>query len=101
MADEDTNGSGLLSSIAGKAKEVVGNVVGDERLAREGSLQQEKVDAEKAAAQAEAVAEQREEAAAIDAAKRENELARQRVEVEATSAEREERLERERETAER
>ena len=50
MTEESTTG-GLLGKVAGKAKEAVGSVVGNDDLAREGRLQQSQADADIEAAE--------------------------------------------------
>ena len=58
---ERTSG-GLVGKAAGKAKELAGETLGNEELAREGRLQQAQGDADVDAAKARAEAKQREEA---------------------------------------
>jgi uncharacterized protein YjbJ (UPF0337 family) len=90
---------GALGKIAGKAKEAVGSVVGNEDLAREGRLQSAAVDAEADATRRAAEAERAENAAAIAEAKDEIVLERERLHAELAAETREERIEREAEAA--
>jgi uncharacterized protein YjbJ (UPF0337 family) len=60
--DKDKSGPaegvrGVVEDVKGKAKEAVGNVIGQDDLAREGSAQQEKAEAQRDAAKKEAEAE--------------------------------------------
>ena len=61
MTDKDTGPEagvkGVVEDVSGKAKEVVGNVVGNDSLKHEGQAQQDKADAERDVAQKEAEAE--------------------------------------------
>lgn len=60
--DKDKSGPaegvrGVVEDVKGKAKEAVGNVTGQDDLAREGSAQQEKAEAQRDAAKKEAEAD--------------------------------------------
>lgn len=60
--DKDKSGPaegvrGVVEDVKGKTKEAVGNVVGQDDLAREGHAQQEKAEAQRDAAKKEAEAE--------------------------------------------
>jgi uncharacterized protein YjbJ (UPF0337 family) len=60
--DKDKSGPaegvrGVVEDVKGKAKEAVGNVTGQDDLAREGSAQQDKAEAQRDAAKKEAEAE--------------------------------------------
>ncbi len=62
MADDKKSGPeegvrGVVEGVKGKAKEAVGNVVGNDELAREGKAQQDKAEAQRDAAKKEAEAE--------------------------------------------
>lgn len=95
---EGTNASGnsVFDKVAGKAKEVVGAVIGDEDLAQEGELQQEKARAAKAAVELTAEAEQREAEAELKAEITQNRLEQQQVAADLAERTREQQLERER-----
>jgi uncharacterized protein YjbJ (UPF0337 family) len=60
--DKDKSGPaegvrGVVEDVKGKAKEAVGNIAGQDELAREGHAQQEKAEAQRDAAKKEAQAE--------------------------------------------
>jgi uncharacterized protein YjbJ (UPF0337 family) len=60
--DKDKSGPaegvrGVVEDVKGKTKEAVGNVIGQDDLAREGSAQQEKAEAQRDAAKKEAEAD--------------------------------------------
>lgn len=62
MAEENKSGPaegvrGVVEDVKGKAKEAIGNVTGQDELAREGSAQQDKAEAQRDAAKKEAEAE--------------------------------------------
>ncbi|EID16705.1 CsbD family protein [Mycobacterium xenopi RIVM700367] len=62
MAEENRSGpaegvKGVIEDVKGKAKEAVGNLAGQDELAREGKAQQEKAQAQRDAAKKEAEAE--------------------------------------------
>src|SRR6058998_2299177 len=79
---------GLLASVAGKAKEIAGAVIGNDSLAAEGQLQQAEAAARKDASAREAVAEA-EAREAAERLQREAEIAeRQRAAVEDVAASR-------------
>lgn len=86
----------VFDKVAGKAKEVVGAVIGNEDLAQEGELQQEKARAGKAAVELTAEAEQREAEAELKAEVTQNRLEQQQVAADLAERTREQQLERER-----
>lgn len=61
MADDKSGPAegvrGVVEDVKGKAKEAIGNVTGQDDLAREGSAQQDKAEAQRDAAKKEAEAE--------------------------------------------
>ncbi len=62
MSDDNKSGPeegvrGVVEGVKGKAKEAVGNVLGQDDLAREGKAQQDKAEAQRDAAKHEAEAE--------------------------------------------
>jgi uncharacterized protein YjbJ (UPF0337 family) len=83
---------------AGKTKQVVGNIIGDDTLTEEGELQQRKAETAKEAVELTAEAEQREAEARVKAEQSTNRLAQQRVAVELAERQRIARLEQERAT---
>ena len=96
MPDETTNASGgLFDKLAGKAKQAVGSLVGDDTLAAEGELQQEKVDKADEARRLSAEAEQAERESDLAADQEANRLAQQRVQAELDERARRQELERE------
>ena len=95
----DTSG-GVLDKLAGKAKQVVGNIVGNETLAEEGSLQERKADTALDATRLAAEAEQAEREADLAAEQEQNRLDQARVEAELAEQTRADQIERE-EAAER
>lgn len=99
---EGTNASGhtVFDKVAGKAKEVVGTVIGDETLVEEGELQQRKAATAKTAAELAAEAEQREAQAEVTAEQAANRVEQQRVAAELAERTRVQQLERERTEAE-
>jgi len=77
MAEKDSGPEaglkGIVEDVKGKAKDVVGQVTGNERLEREGEAQQAKADAQRDVAAKEAEADKaRAEAAAREAEQRAN-----------------------------
>ena len=80
---------GILGKVAGKAKEIAGEVTRNDELAREGRLQQAHVEAEAEAAVELVEAEQEEAAAALVAERDEAEIERQRLLAEKAQLERE------------
>jgi uncharacterized protein YjbJ (UPF0337 family) len=92
---------GLAGKLAGRAKQAAGVVLGNEDLAREGRLQQAQVEAEADAVVAAERAGLAEDEAAVEAARTENEIERERLENEIAEREREEAIERDRLRAER
>src|SRR4051812_3309388 len=85
---EETAG-GPLGKTAGTAKEAAGSVLGNERLAREGRLQQAQAEAESQAERAGGTARQREAEAEVEAALVDNQLERERLANELVAEERE------------
>jgi uncharacterized protein YjbJ (UPF0337 family) len=70
MADDTESGPkegvrGVVEDVKGKAKEVVGNVTGQDELAREGKSQQDKAAAQRDAARKEAEADAARGSAAV------------------------------------
>lgn len=98
---EGTNATGhtVFDKVAGKAKEVVGAVIGDEDLAQEGELQQAKARAAKAAVDLSAEAEQREAEAQLKAELTQNQIEQQQVDADLAERTRETQLEHERAAA--
>jgi uncharacterized protein YjbJ (UPF0337 family) len=90
---------GLFEKVAGKAKEAVGSLIGNDDLASEGRLQQTKAEkaaeAERLAAQAEQADEQAEVAAAAET----NRIEQQRVNGELAERERLQQIERDKTAA--
>lgn len=72
---------GLLDKVAGKAKEAVGDLTGNDDLVEEGELQHAKGATEAEARRLEAEAEQAEEVAELTGAKQENRIAQERVQA--------------------
>jgi uncharacterized protein YjbJ (UPF0337 family) len=64
---------GVVEDVKGKAKEAVGNVVGNESLKREGRAQQDKAEAQRDVAKKEAEAEKARAKAAADEARERSE----------------------------
>lgn len=95
MADENAEqvAGGLLGKVAGKAKEIAGEVTRNDNLAREGRLQQAHVDAEAVAAVELVEAEQEEAAAELVAERDEAEIERRRLLAEKAEIERERAIE--------
>jgi uncharacterized protein YjbJ (UPF0337 family) len=89
-------GGSVFEKVAGRAKAVVGRLVGNDDLAEEGDLQQAKAQAAKEAALLMDEAEQRDREAELAAEQETNRIERQRVEAELAEIEREEQIERER-----
>ena len=82
---EETAG-GLAGKLAGKAKEVAGETLGRDDLAREGRLQQAGSEADVQARREEAEARQREQEAAVVAERTENEAERERLQNEVAAS---------------
>ena len=96
MSQRDTpekTAGGAVGKVVGKVKEAAGELFGQDDLAREGRLQQAQVDAEVVAETHAAEAEQLQTEQQLEADKQENELERQRLRTEITTAEREAALE--------
>lgn len=84
MPDEtthDTSG-GVFDKLAGKAKQAVGTLVGNDALAREGELQEKKVDTAQEAKILATEADQAERQSALTAEQEANRLDQQRVQAE-------------------
>jgi uncharacterized protein YjbJ (UPF0337 family) len=96
---ERTSG-GLVGKIAGRAKEVAGEALKDDQLAREGRLQQSQVDSEQEARNQAADARRRDAEAELEREKVETRAERERLENELTAKTREEAAERDRREAE-
>jgi uncharacterized protein YjbJ (UPF0337 family) len=77
---------GLVDSVKGKAKEVIGAVIGNDSLTAEGQLEQTQAHQRKEANSAEAVAEAEAEEARADAAETKVEAAQQRLAASAQAA---------------
>jgi uncharacterized protein YjbJ (UPF0337 family) len=90
------HGDSVFEKVAGRAKAVVGRLLGNDDLAEEGELQQAKAQATKEAAVLIDEAEQRDREAEIAAEQEANRIERERVEAELAGIEREEQIERER-----
>jgi uncharacterized protein YjbJ (UPF0337 family) len=91
---------GLLGRVAGKVKEVAGEITGSEELAREGRLQHASVEAKQEADRRAEVAEQRQAEADLRTRQHEAEQERQRLQREAEAERREEAIEADRRRAE-
>jgi uncharacterized protein YjbJ (UPF0337 family) len=74
---------GSLGKLAGRAKEMAGNLLGRRDLGREGRLQRVGVEAEESAAAKAEVADRKAEEAAVAERRAANEAERREVEVEA------------------
>lgn len=98
MAEETAGG--LLGKVAGKAKEAVGSVLGNDELEREGKLQHAASEAEVTAARKAEEAEQEKAKAELLASKQENEVERQRLQNEIAAKEREAAIEQDKARAE-
>ena len=91
---------GMFDKLKGKAKQVVGQVTGNEDLKTEGHLQEKTSDAARDAKQAEVRAEQEQAEADVDAALAENEIETQRLQTEQAAAARQAEVERDAERTE-
>jgi uncharacterized protein YjbJ (UPF0337 family) len=103
MTDQENperTAGGLVGAIAGRAKEAIGAVTGNDELTREGRLQQAQVDAQAEASRQAEAAQQRKAEADLESEKAETEIERQRLESEVAQHEREERIETDRAAAE-
>jgi uncharacterized protein YjbJ (UPF0337 family) len=89
-------GDSVFEKVAGRAKAVVGRLLGNDDLAEEGEMQQAKARAATEAAVLMDEAEQRDREAEVAAEQETNRIERERVEAELTRIEREEQIERER-----
>jgi fused signal recognition particle receptor len=96
---ERTRG-GLAGRLAGRFKQAAGSLLGDKDLAREGRLQEAHVDAEADAEAAAQRARQADAGVALDAARTEKEIERERLENDVSAREREEAIARDRVKAE-
>jgi uncharacterized protein YjbJ (UPF0337 family) len=86
---------GLVENVVGRTKELVGIVMGDDRLANEGQVQQAKGEELREAATAEAIADQQRRRAEQEFVEEERKLAQRRAEVEREEAAKEARIEQE------
>jgi uncharacterized protein YjbJ (UPF0337 family) len=99
VSNHDTSeevAGGLAGRLAGKAKQAAGAVLGDDDMAREGRLQEAKVDQEREAAREAAEARQAEGQAELEAERAATEEERRRLETEEATAQREAAAERDR-----
>jgi hypothetical protein len=87
---------GLLGKAAGRAKQIVGSALGNDRLDREGRLQQVQVEAEEEAIERGQEADEKDAEAKLTIAKAETETERRELEQEFSQLSAEERIERER-----
>jgi uncharacterized protein YjbJ (UPF0337 family) len=87
--------SGVLDKLSGKAKQVVGNIIGNETLAEEGALQERKADTAEHASRLAADAEQTEHEADLTAKEEHNRLEQARVQAELAEHTRADEIERE------
>src|SRR5689334_9410812 len=94
--DKERTAGGLVGKLAGKAKEAAGSVVGNDKLEREGRLQDAQADQELEARREAAEAEQREQEAKVQAERAETERERERLEHEVAEERREEAAEKDR-----
>ena len=92
---------GVLGKVAGKAKEIAGEVVKNDELAREGRLQQAHVDAEIETAEEMKEAEQERAEAELAEKRAQNEAELDRIKAEKAEIEREKAIEQRRVEAER
>jgi uncharacterized protein YjbJ (UPF0337 family) len=90
----------MLDKITAKAKQVVGGLTGNDDLAQEGQLQEQKTKAADVAARLATEADQAEEAAAVAAAEEANRLELQRIQAQQDEIERQAQIDRERSAAE-
>jgi len=96
----EPTGGGLLGRLAGRAKAAAGALTGNQDLAREGRLQEAKVQAADDAARSAAQARVREQQAEVEATRQDNALEREHLEAEVAADEREARIEHDRRRAE-
>ena len=103
MTDPETQrtAGGVLGRVAGKAKELGGELTGNDDLAREGRLQQAQTEAEIRAQREAAEAEQRDREARLQEERDQAEVERRRLENELSAEEREAKAEQDRIEAER
>jgi uncharacterized protein YjbJ (UPF0337 family) len=87
---------GAFEKVAGRAKAMVGRLIGNDDLAAEGELQQAKAENATDAARLAAEAEQRDREAEVAAEQEANRIERQRVEAELARIERDDQIEQER-----
>ena len=99
--NSERTAGGLVGKIAGRTKEAVGSALGRDDLGREGRLQQAQVDAEAQAARAAAEANHHATEASLQAEKTEAQLEYDRLQNAVAAREREQRIEGERDDAER
>ena len=87
--------TGVLDKLTGKAKQVVGNIIGNETLAEEGALQERKADTAEHASRLAADAEQTKHEADLMAKEEQNRLEQARVQAELAEHTRSDEIERE------
>ena len=90
---------GLVENVVGKAKEVVGIVMGDDRLTTEGQVQQAKGEELREAATNEAIAQQQRERAEAEFAEKERKVRQRKAEIARDEAAKEARIEQEKAAA--
>ena len=86
---------GLVENVVGKAKEVVGIVMGDDRLTTEGQVQQAKGEELREAATNEAIAQQQRQRAEQEFAQKERTIRQRKAEIARDEAAKEARIEQE------
>lgn len=96
QVDPQHPGGSVFEKVAGRAKAVVGRLIGNDDLAEEGELQQAKAETAKEAAVLMDEAEQRNREAELAAEQEANRIDRERAEAELAKIAREEQIERER-----
>ena len=90
---------GFVENVVGRAKEVVGIVMGDDRLTAEGQIQQAKGEELRDAAASEAIAQQQRERAEREFAEQERKIRQRKAEVARQEAAEEARIEQEKAAA--
>ncbi len=94
--DQERGARGVLDKVAGKAKEAIGDLAGNDELAEEGQLQQARAETAAEAQRLATEAEHAQEEAELAAAQVTNRIERERLDAELTAEAQEERAERER-----
>src|SRR5689334_23717607 len=97
----ETTTGGPLGKVVGKVKEVAGEIIGEDDLAREGRLQQAEAGAEAVARRQAAETHQLQNEQQVEAARQQNEIERRKLQTGIAESEREAELERQRQQAER